>query len=114
MISYRDLFKHASRWEKIQFYSGAVCSLLAGGSIPFYAVVVGMMFEILNPNVDPEVKQAKVVLAIKLSGAVAFAQFTLSWWSYSMLQISAERLSFTLRAKYLDSLMRQETEFFET
>jgi ABC-type multidrug transport system fused ATPase/permease subunit len=29
------------------------------------------------------------------------------------MQVSAEKLSFTLRAKYLDSLMRQETEFFE-
>ena len=54
------------------------------------------------------------MLAIKLSASVAFLQFVLSWWSYSMLQISAEKLSFTLRAKYLDSLMRQETEYFET
>ena len=53
------------------------------------------------------------MLAIKLSASVAFLQFILSWWSYSMLQISAEKLSFTLRAKYLDSLMRQETEYFE-
>ena len=54
------------------------------------------------------------MLAIKLSASVAFLQFILSWWSFSMLQISAEKLSFTLRAKYLDSLMRQETEYFET
>ena len=114
MISYRQLFKHATPWQKIQFYSGSVCALLAGMSIPFYAVVVGLMFEILNPNVDAEVKQAKVVLAVKLSATVAFLQFVLSWWSYAMLQISAERLAFTLRAKYLDSLMRQETEFFES
>ena len=29
------------------------------------------------------------------------------------MQISAEKLAFTLRAKYLDSLMRQETAYFE-
>lgn len=56
MISYRQLFSHATLGQKIQFYSGTVCALLAGMSIPFYAVVVGLMFEILNPNVEPEVK----------------------------------------------------------
>ena len=52
MISYRQLFKHATPWQKIQFYSGSVCALLAGMSIPFYAVVVGLMFELLNPYLD--------------------------------------------------------------
>ena len=36
-----------------------------------------------------------------------------TYLGYSLMQISAERLSFRLRARYLDSLMKQEIAFFE-
>ena len=39
--------------------------------------------------------------------------FITSYLSYACLQISAEKLTFQLRARYLASLMRQEVAFFE-
>ena len=44
---------------------------------------------------------------------IACTVFFTSYLGYSMLQISAERVSFKLRARYLASLMKQEISYFE-
>ena len=48
-----------------------------------------------------------------ICGSIVVLQYFFGWRSYADMQIAAERLSFTLRAKYLDSLMKQETAYFE-
>ena len=44
---------------------------------------------------------------------ICLATYFFSYIGYACMQISAERLSFKLRARYLSSLMRQEIAFFE-
>ncbi len=41
-------------------------------------------------------------------------QTLFGWLQYSLLQVTAEKLGYTLRAKYLSSLMKQETAYFES
>ena len=44
---------------------------------------------------------------------ICIATYITSYVGYACMQISAERLSFKLRARYLSSLMKQEIAFFE-
>ena len=46
--------------------------------------------------------------------AISIATYVASYLGYALMQISSERLSFKLRARYLGSLMKQEIAFFET
>ena len=45
-------------------------------------------------------------------GIICVLTYLFSYLGYAMMQISAERLSFRLRARYLRSLMKQEVAFF--
>ena len=44
---------------------------------------------------------------------VCVLTFLFSYLGYALMQISAEKVSFRLRAKYLSGLLKQEIEFFE-
>ena len=44
---------------------------------------------------------------------ISVLTFVTSYLGYALMQISAERVSFRLRAKYLSGLLKQEIEFFE-
>ena len=106
MIKISRLFKYSSVSDKAMFYLGALCAFIAGVCAPLYALVLGIMFEIFNPHMPTEEKTELVKRAIYISIAVAIAQAVFGCLSYALMQIAAEKLSFTLRAKYLDSLMR--------
>ena len=45
---------------------------------------------------------------------ISSGMFFAAYGGYALMQISSERLSFKLRARYLAALMKQEIAFFET
>lgn len=45
---------------------------------------------------------------------ISLTMFFAAYGGYAFMQISSERLSFKLRARYLAALMKQEIAFFET
>ena len=85
MISIRQLFKYSNASEKAKFYLGCFCAVTAGVSVPGFALVVGLMFEIFNPHVTPEEKELHVKHAILISGTIAVLQFCFGWWSYALM-----------------------------
>lgn len=74
---------------------------------------MGNIIELFNPNATPdEVNEGIKILLTNIS-IIAGVQWITAYFQYAFLQHISEKLSFKLRGLYLDSLMRQETAYFE-
>ena len=80
---------------------------------PTYGLVIGRFVEMFDPSISPEEQSSMLKESIAWMVVLTLALFFFSYGSFALLQISSERLSFKLRARYLNSLMRQEVKYFE-
>ena len=80
---------------------------------PTYGLIIMKIVEIFDPRISSEEKTQMMIDNLAMSIGLSVAVFLTSYGSFALLQISSERLSFKLRAKYLASLMRQEVPYFE-
>ena len=101
-----EIFKYSSKTDKCLVYFGILCSILNGILSPMFAIVMGEVFGMFDPNLDEEARTAAMNNFIKLTGILVLCMWTFGYLSFSILQAQAEKVSFTLRAKYLDSLMK--------
>jgi len=108
-----ELFKYSSPWDKFVIRSGLFFSLVSGAVQPLYSIIIGRIVEMFNPGLTSEEKHQMMIEFIWMLVSVSVAVYITSYLGYALMQISAERLSFKLRARYLASLMKQEIAFFE-
>ena len=101
-----DLYKYSPRRDKIIVRLGIFFSICAGASSPLYAVIIGKIVEIFDPQIDASAKQDILHEFIWMILVISAVIFLGGYLGYSLMQISAERVSFKLRARYLASLMK--------
>ena len=112
-IGYWELHKYSTRRDKCVTICGLVFSLLAGIVLPCYAIILETVIAAFDPDLPTDEKAEKLRGFIWGVIAICIATYFTSYIGYACMQISAERLSFKLRARYLASLMKQEIPFFE-
>ena len=108
-----ELYKYSPPKERFIVIMGLTFSLLGGISMPLHCIILGRIIEMFEPDRKPE--EAREIL-LDFLWFIIFATVTIFvcvYLGYSLMQISAERVSFRLRAKYLSELLKQEVEFFE-
>ena len=81
--------------------------------MPFFSIILGTMVELFEPKMTVQDQKEKLIDFIPIMASIVIATFIAAYLAYALMQISAERLSFKLRAMYLAGLMKQEVEFFE-
>lgn len=108
-----ELYKYSSSWDRFLVRAGLFFSLTGGAVQPTYAIVIGKIVEMFQPDLPTEEKQNMMRDFIWIIAAICVATYITSYLGYALMQISAERLSFKLRARYLASLMKQEVAYFE-
>ena len=81
--------------------------------LPCYAIVLKTVIAAFEPDLPTDEKAETLRSFIWGVIAICIASYFTSYIGYACMQISAERLSFKLRARYLASLMTQEIKFFE-
>jgi hypothetical protein len=69
--------------QKAGFWFGAVCAVLNGLVAPFYALAIGILFEVFNPYTPPEEVNALLLKALSICITITLAQFLFGWWSYA-------------------------------
>lgn len=109
-----ELYKYSPNWDKFVVRLGLFFSIGAGACSPLYAIIIGRIVELFDPQLDGDTKQEKLREFLWVIVAIAIGIYVTSYLGYSLMQISAERVSFKLRAKYLASLLKQEITYFET
>lgn len=107
------LYKYSSPWDRFILYCGLFFSVAAGIVTPTIGIVYGKVTQLFDPLLTVQERHDMLTGFIGSIVAIVGLTFVCSWLGYAFMQISAERVSFQLRAKYLASLMRQEVEFFE-
>ena len=85
---------------------GLVFSLLAGLVLPTYALVLRTVIAAFDPELPTDDKAETIREFIWGVVVICIATYITNYVGYACMQISAERLSFQLRARYLASLMK--------
>lgn len=93
--------------------AGLVFSVLGGCVLPCYALVLKRVVEAYDPRLDDDERGEILRSFIGQVIAICVLTYFATYGGYALMQISAERLSFKLRARYLANLMKQEVAFFE-
>ena len=81
---------------------------------PTYGIIIGKIVTIFDPAIKDEEKSELIREIFLLISLLTLATFFTSYGGFSLMQISAEKLSFKLRARYFAALMKQEVAYFET
>lgn len=87
--------------------------IICGGIAPAVSIIMGKIIFIFDPKYTPEEVNEMIIELIKFIAILTSVLWVTGYMQYAMLQHVAEQISFDLRARYLDALMRQEIEFFE-
>jgi len=74
---------------------------------------MGNIIELFDPTATPDEVSEGIKRLLTNISIIAGVLWVTAYFQYAFLQHMSEKLSFTLRGKYLDSLMRQETAYFE-
>ena len=108
-----DLYKYSSPKEKCIVYLGLTFSVLGGASMPMHSIILGRVIMMFDPEISPEASRELLLDFLWFIILAMVTIFVCIYLGYALMQISAERVSFRLRAKYLSGLLKQEVEFFE-
>ena len=112
-VGYMDLFKYSPSKDKWQIRAGILFSLLAGCVMPCYAIIIGQIVKMFDPTLSGDERRDMMIDFIYAVVIICVAAYVTAYLGYAFMQISAEKLSFKLRAKYLQALMKQEVAYFE-
>ena len=81
--------------------------------MPMHSIILGRVIMMFDPEISPEASRELLLDFLWFIILAMVTIFVCIYLGYALMQISAERVSFRLRAKYLSGLLKQEVEFFE-
>ena len=105
-MKYFELYKYSPTWDKFVISCGILFSIAAGALAPTFAIVLGKLVEIYNPDNTKEQSREILLDFLPVIIVLIIATFLCAYLGFALMQISAERLSFKLRARYLAALMK--------
>jgi ATP-binding cassette subfamily B (MDR/TAP) protein 1 len=112
-IKFYELYRYCTPGEKLVAFIGCLSAILSGATAPFVAVIMGNIIELFDPTATADEVSEGIKRLLTNISIISGVLWITAYFQYAFLQHMSEKLSFTLRGKYLDSLMRQETAFFE-
>ena len=80
---------------------GLLFALLSGALAPFFAIILGWFVKLFNPTLTKEESREQLLEKVPYIIIISVFTFVFSWLGFALMQISAEKLSFRLRARYL-------------
>ena len=105
--------KYATPKQKLICGLGVFFSVAAGCVSPLVSLVMGQAISIYDPRATDQEVYSGIIYLIKMISIISLTLWAFSYVQYAFMQHNAESLAFDLKERYLSSLMRQETEFFE-
>lgn len=112
-IKFYELYRYCTPCEKLVAFIGCLSAVLSGATAPFVAVIMGNIIELFDPNATADQVSEGIKRLLTNISIISGVLWVTAYFQYAFLQHMSEKLSFTLRGRYLDSLMRQETAYFE-
>lgn len=78
------------------------------------AFVLGKVIEIYQPDAEPQEIKKQFAIILTLIIIISIVILVGGYVQYAFMQHMAAKISYDLRSKYLQALLKQEIAFFET
>jgi ATP-binding cassette, subfamily B (MDR/TAP), member 1 len=114
MVPYSKLYCLASTADKFLMWIGWISAMITGFGMPSFVFIIGDIIDSFKPtaNVEDTIKTvSKMSLIFTLVG---IAVWFFSYVMYSSLLLFSDRVTKKIRTKYLESILRQESAWFDT
>jgi len=115
-ISFFELFRFASKYEKFSMILACICSMGGGASMPLFILVFGQLTNSLSPPAPGEtnpsiLSQAGTYCAYFIY--IGLGTFFCNGLSMTIFLFVSERISGRIRKAYFDALLKQEIGWFD-
>ena len=113
MVKFSIFFRYLTLKEKVLMWIGAFSAIACGALLPAIAIVIGEVTDTFDPDNSPDdildtMKMLAVYITIVGLGTWLFGYVFFAFWQHL-----AENISFNLRMRYLNQILRQDITYFE-
>ena len=85
MIGFWEIFKYSSKADKCLVIFGICCAVMNGILAPIYALIIGEIFGMFDPNLDEETRASKMENFVIYSTTLVVFTWLFGYLSYSIL-----------------------------
>lgn len=114
MVSYSRLYTFATPADKLLMYTGWTCAMITGCGMPSFVFLIGIVIDSFSPSTTPADTLRTISLMSLIFTVVGVGVWITSLIMYSFLLLFSERVVKATRTKYLHSILRQESAWFDT
>ena len=114
MVPYSKLYTYASASDKILMYFGWMAACVTGTGLPSFAFLIGNIINSFGPNNSVHDTVSTVSQMALIFSCVGVAVWIFSFVMYSFLLLFSEKVVKKTRTKYLESILKQDSSWFDT
>lgn len=114
MVPYSKLYTFASGSDKLLMWTGWISAMITGCGMPSFVFLIGNVIDSFKPTTSPDETVDTISLMSLIFTLVGIAVWIFSLVMYSFLLMFSERVVKKTRTKYLTSILRQESSWFDT
>ena len=85
-LKFWEIFKFSSKCDKCLVFFGIVCYMIAGALAPLYAIAIGEIFEIFDPNIEVDRRDEAMSKFTYWVACLCIAMMIFNSLSYGILQ----------------------------
>ncbi|CAM6103983.1 unnamed protein product [Calypogeia fissa] len=108
-VPFRRLFSFADKYDYFLMFFGSLGAGAHGCGLPIFLLLLGKLLNGIGSSSEDTVE--KLTLYLVWLGLVTLVS---CWIEVSFWMLTGDRQTAKLRAKYLEALLRQDVEFFDT
>jgi ATP-binding cassette, subfamily B (MDR/TAP), member 1 len=113
-VPFFKLFRFTTRVEKLMMAFSCLCAFLHGAILPLWTIALGSIIEVLAKSTPDEKNLVRDVSSLaKWFIVLAVVAFVVSFFQVRVQMVVAQRTSSRMRSRYVQSLMRQELEWYD-
>lgn len=114
MIPFSKFFTYCTGFEKFLYYFGLFAGIIAGAFVPSLGIIIGEITVTFDPdlsNSEINREMSKIFIGTQILGVIIwlFCYFYFAFWQHV-----AENVTFSLRTRYIHTLLKQEAKYFES
>lgn len=86
---------------------------LTGATLPTFIWLVGDVFDSFKPDIDPEETRDQIRFTFYIMCGLCTSIFITATLQSTLLAMASSRITARIKAKYLESILRQESAWFD-
>lgn len=115
-VPYSKLYSLATPADKVLMYIGWASAAICGLGMPSFVFLIGDVIDAFDPRITGSKEEMLSVIEemCLIFACVGVGIWILSYVNYAFLIIFSERVTKRIRISYLESILKQESAWFDT